>query len=134
MANIISDKLIDFIINEKPDLIGRHDTGLNISSDEIYDLLCRFYSAVPVKNEDLLLTIYIGICKKVPLNWNNYEAIAYCLNSLYPNTDLLEIDDNEVIEKVIALPNFTDKETTPPEDIATAIITIWVEIYYDWEL
>jgi len=134
MANIISEQLIDYIIKERNDLIKKEATGLNISFDEIYDLLCRFYDAVPVKNEDLLLTIYIEICKKVPLHWNNYEAIAYCLNSLYPNSDLLEIEDDEVIEKVIALPNFADKEATPPEDIATAIITIWVEIYYNWEL
>ncbi|HOJ18042.1 MAG TPA: Fe-S cluster assembly protein IscX [Ignavibacteriaceae bacterium] len=134
MSNLISDEFLDYIISQKSDILPDGSPGVNLAFDEIYDFLCGFYNTFPAKSERLLLSAYIGVCKKLPLSWNNYEALAFCLNSLYPNTDLLEISDEEVIQKVIALPNFTEANVPPPDDIATAIITIWVDIYYNWEL
>ena len=134
ITNIINDGLIDFIINRIDNIIFPESPGLNLRLSDIGFLIDEYYSSHIRIDEDIEHTVYTLICKKTPLCWQNYEALAYCLNSEYPNTDLIEIKDEEVIEMVTKLPNFTQSEVEPPEDIVSAILTIWIEIYYNYEL
>lgn len=134
ITNIINDGLIDFIINRIDNIIFTESPGLNLRLSDIGFLIDEYYNSQIRIDEDVEHTVYTLICKKAPLCWQNYEALAYCLNSEYPNTDLIEIKDEEIIEMVKNLSNFIQSEVEPPEDIVTAILTIWIEIYYNNEL
>jgi len=147
IQNSINPDLMEYIKNKIPLLSDDQTPGLLINFYEIHELINEFYKkqiddriqlpdvndGKPVieYNEEAVSLIYEELCLGSDLYWNNYEAIAYCLNHHFPNTDLIDISDEEIIDKVRNLQNFLEKDIEPPEDIATAIITIWVEIYYN---
>ena len=62
------------------------------------------------------------------LYWDDYPAIAEELNIHFPEEDLLDIDDARLKELVGSLKNFKDNPDNPPEDILSAILTVWIRI------
>lgn len=62
------------------------------------------------------------------LHWNDYPAIAEALAVQFPDEDLLEIDDNRLKYLVGKLKNFSDEPDHPPEDMLSAILTVWIQL------
>ena len=49
-------------------------------------------------------------------DWKDYQEIAVALNALYPNRSPVVMSRSELMEKVIALPNFGGRKNLSPDD------------------
>lgn len=65
------------------------------------------------------------------LNWNNIDDIAVELFEQNPSYDPLQIKFTDLIEKVLALPDFEGERNKCNEKILEAIQMAWLEEFND---
>lgn len=62
------------------------------------------------------------------LQWENYGDIADALYETYPETDLINITNKDVVKMVNALPDFKDKQEPDDKELIDAVIYAWIGI------
>ncbi len=83
------------------------------------------YYNIP-NSKDAINTLFNKLSLIVDIYWDNYAIIARALNSLYPNEDLVNITNKDLLEKIINLPNFKDTKHPKDDDYYTAILNTWI--------
>jgi FeS assembly protein IscX len=66
-----------------------------------------------------------------PLDWTDVEDIAYALFEAEPERDPLTLRFTELIDKVLALPNFKGDRARCNEKILEAVQMAWLEEFQD---
>ena len=74
---------------------------------------------------ELMQKVELELAARVPLGWNNYGTLAILLNHLYPDEDLVSINQKRVDELSRQLPNFSDT-ASPDDDIINSILYTWI--------
>lgn len=62
------------------------------------------------------------------ITWEDYDKIAEALAEKYTGVDLVNVTDDEVIEMVHSLENFTGEDQPSDPDLIDAIVNVWAQI------
>jgi len=85
------------------------------------------YYKIPEDRYELEL-LFDKVALFYDFNWDNYVIAARILNQKFPNVDLINVTNDQIINMVITQPNFKDSSLPKDDDYITAIITIWAEL------
>lgn len=64
-------------------------------------------------------------------SWGDYQEIAALLEKSYPEVDRLNIEDEELVRMIMALPSFTGNEHDAGADDLFIILQSWVTLAVD---
>ncbi|MDD3875717.1 MAG: hypothetical protein PHT69_03795 [Bacteroidales bacterium] len=124
---IITD-ICQKIITENPNILPPDKAGISLDFNLLAESVKNFHPEIE-PTQDLLQEVELCLCKMLKLNLNNYAAIALCLNDAYPNADLVNITDKEVIELIKKMPNIEKSNLNLfDKDTIDAIIYVWIEL------
>lgn len=68
-----------------------------------------------------------------PLYWDSTYEIVLNLIAVYPQIDPNQLGVQQLLEMILALPNFADEPVLANEDLLVDILRVWYEeaLFYD---
>ncbi len=118
------------ILESHPEIIPTREADIQITRQDLIDIVSEFYSRLPASGE-LLDPLRIALASVCPLNAANYYAVACALYHCHGPVDLLHLSDEELKKMILKLPNFTGAEEDIDDKLLTGAINIWIDVRSD---